>query len=90
MMLYIKLIIKLDKTDKYKPTLIVKDIMNDINRPVCVQVCILITFEKLQRWYEVRSRGSKQETVFLLYVCMYTKGCHKLHKRPRRFPLFSL
>ena len=27
MMLYIKLIIKLDKTDKYKPTLIVKDIM---------------------------------------------------------------
>ena len=27
MMLYIKLIIKLDKTDKYKPILIVKDIM---------------------------------------------------------------
>ena len=26
-MLYIKLIIKLDKTDKYKPILIVKDIM---------------------------------------------------------------
>ena len=26
-MLYIMLIIKLDKTDKYKPTLIVKDIM---------------------------------------------------------------
>ena len=27
MMLYIKLIIKLDKRDKYKPILIVKDIM---------------------------------------------------------------
>ena len=27
MMLYIKLISKLDKTDKYKPILIVKDIM---------------------------------------------------------------
>ena len=27
MMLYIKLIIKLDKTHKYKPILIVKDIM---------------------------------------------------------------
>ena len=27
MMLYVTLIIKLDKTDKYKPILIVKDIM---------------------------------------------------------------
>ena len=27
MILYIKLITKLDKTDKYKPTLIVKDMM---------------------------------------------------------------
>ena len=29
-MLYIKLIIKLDKTDKYKPILIVKDVMEQI------------------------------------------------------------
>ena len=43
----------------------------DINRPVCVQVCILITFQKLHIWYEAGSRGSKQDTVFLLSV--YTR-----------------
>ena len=43
----------------------------DINHPVCVEVGILVTFWKLQRWYEVDSRRSKHDTVFLLSV--YTR-----------------
>ena len=58
--------------DKYNPVQIVQDHNGtDINRPVCIQVGILITFFKLQRWYEVGSRGSKQDTVFFLSV--YTR-----------------
>ena len=59
----------------------------DINCPVCVQVFILITFKIcIIIWYEAGSRGSKQDTVFCY---LYTQGFIKLHKRPRRFPLFS-
>ena len=40
----------------------------DINRPVCVQVGILITFQKLQRWYV----GGVNMTQFSCYL--YTQG----------------
>ena len=52
--------------DKYKPIQIVQDINEtDINRPVRVQVGILITFQKLQRWYV----GGVNMTQFSCYLC---------------------
>ena len=40
----------------------------DINRPVCVQVGILINFQKLQTWYV----GGVNMTQFSCYL--YTQG----------------
>ena len=40
----------------------------DINRPVCIQVGILIAFQKLQRWY-VRGVNMTQFS-----CCLYTQG----------------
>ena len=60
----------------------------DINCLACVQVCILITcLKKLNERYEADNRESKQDTVFCY---LYTQGCHKIHKRPRRFLVFFL
>ena len=65
-MLYIKLIIKLDKTDN-------SDYQGhngtDINCLVCVQVCILITFQKLHKQHKAGCRGSKQDS--FLAICIY-------------------
>ena len=38
----------------------------DMNCTLCIQICILTTFQKLLGWYEAGSWGSKQDTVFLL------------------------
>ena len=61
MMSYIKLIIKLDKIDKHKPILIVKDIVLYFN----------YLFKSSIYGSKAGSRGSKQDTVFLLSV--YTR-----------------
>ena len=50
-MLYINLIIKLDKRQIQANSDCPEHNGTDINHPVCVQVGILIAFQKLQRWY---------------------------------------
>ena len=66
-MLYIKSIIKLDK--KIRQIEANPDCPEhnetDINRPVCVQLGILIAFQKLQRWYV----GGVNMTQFSCYLC---------------------
>ena len=41
----------------------------DINIPVCLQVCILITFLQLHKWYKAGMWGSKQDS--LLAFCIH-------------------
>ena len=74
-MLYIKLIIKLDKKTILRHRISIEAKTDcpehngtDINRPVCVQVGILIALQKLQGWYV---GGSQHDAVFLLSV--YTR-----------------
>ena len=50
-MLYIKLIIELDKRQIEANSDCSEHNGTDINRPVWVQVDILIAFQKLRRWY---------------------------------------
>ena len=50
-MLYIKLIIKLDRRTIEANSDSPERNGTDINRPVCVKVGILIAFRKLQGWY---------------------------------------
>ena len=50
-MLYIKLIIKLEKKQIEANSNCPEHNGTDINRPVCVQVGIVIAFQKLQRKY---------------------------------------
>ena len=89
MMLYIKLIIKLDKTDKYTLILIVIEVMKDINRPVCVQIW---HFLKLPFKSSINGRklavGGVNKTQFSCYL--YTRGYHKSYELPRRMPGFFL
>ena len=67
-MLYIKLIIKLDKREIEANSDCPEHNGIDINRPVYVQVGILICLPKVAKMV---CRGSKYDTVFLLSV--YTK-----------------
>ena len=67
-MLYIKLIIKLDKKTNRANSDCPEHTGTDINRPVCVQVGILIAFQKLQRW----CIGGVNMTQFSCYL--YTQG----------------
>ena len=67
-MLYIKLIIKLDKRQTEANSDCPEHNGTDINRPACVQVGILIAFLKLQRWYV----GGVNMTQFSCYL--YTQG----------------
>ena len=67
-MLYIKLIIKLDKRQIEANSDCPEHNGTDINRPVCVQVGILIAFQKLQRWYV----GRVNMTQFPCFL--YTQG----------------
>ena len=68
-MLHIKLIIKLDKkTNRSQFRLNNNNNNTDINRRVCVQVGILIAFQKLQTWYV----GGANMTQFS--CCLYTQG----------------
>ena len=67
-MLYIKLIIKLDKRQIEANSDCPEHNGTGINRPVCVQVGILIAFQKLQRWYV----GGVNMTQFPCYL--YTQG----------------
>ena len=41
----------------------------------------LFTFQKLQRWYEVDSQGSKHDTVSCY---LYTQSQHKLRERTKK------
>ena len=50
-MLYIKLIIELEKRQIEANSDCPEHNGTDTNRPVCVQVGISIAFQKLQRWY---------------------------------------
>ena len=85
-MLYIKLIIKLDKRRTEANLDCPEHNETDINRPVCVQVDILIAFQKLPA--KMVCRGSKHDAVFLLSV--YTRlNINYVYKRLRRMPLFS-
>ena len=67
-MLYIKLIIKLTKRQIEANSDCPEHNGTDINRPVYVQVGILIAFQKLRRWYV----GGVNMTQFSCYL--YTKG----------------
>ena len=67
-MLYIKLIIKLDKRQIEANSDCPEHNGTDINRPVCVQVGILIASQKLQRLYV----GGVNMTQFSCYL--YTQG----------------
>ena len=68
-MLYIKLIIKFDKKTNIEANLDHPEHNGtDINRPVCVQVGILIAFQKVAKMV---CGGSKHDAVFLLSV--YTR-----------------
>ena len=80
MLLHIKLIIKLDKTDKYKPILIVMDIMEH----ACMRTSLHFNYLLKVAYMAV---GGVNKTQYSCYL--YTQNYHKLHKRPRRFPLFS-
>ena len=64
-MLYIKLIIKLDKRQIEANSDCPEHNGTDINRPVCVQVGILICLPKVAKMV---CRGSKHEAVFFLSV----------------------
>ena len=66
-MLYIKLVIKLDKKIEANSNCPEHN-GTDINRPVCVEVGIVIAFQKLQRSYV----GGVNMTQFS--CCLYTQG----------------
>ena len=67
-MLYSKLIIKLDKRQIEANSDNPEHNGTDINRPVCLQVGILIAFQKLQRWYV----GGVNMTQFsCYYICIH-------------------
>ena len=65
-MLHIKLIIKLEKRQIEANSDCPEHNGTDINRPVCVQVGILIAFQKLQRWY-VGGVNTPQFSCYLLH-----------------------
>ena len=67
-MLHIKLIIKLDKKTIGANSDCPEHNGTDLNRPVCIQVGILIAFQKLERWYF----GGVNMTQFSCYL--YTQG----------------
>ena len=84
-MLYIKLIIKLDKTYKWKPILIVKDIMDQtfINRTVCVYMFALkLPFKSCINGIKPVVGGSKQD------FSEVTKSQHN-RRRQQRLQIFQ-